>query len=134
MYPESARSTAARMPPTPAPTTTMHVGDLDGSSTWTYRRWFWQASVTIAVHDDNHNPVTGATINGSWGSGYSGSAQCTTNSNGSCTVSTGNIWRSSSQATFTVNNVTRSLFTYAPAGNHDPDGDSNGTSIIVSRP
>jgi hypothetical protein len=36
--------------------------------------------------------------------------------------------------TFTVTGATRSGFTYTPASNHDPDIDSNGTSIVVLRP
>jgi hypothetical protein len=120
--------------PTPAPSVTLHVGDLDGSSAWVLRRWYWQATVTIAVHDANHNPLSGATVSGAWSKGYSGSAQCTTDSNGKCVVSTGSLWRTTGRATFTVNDVARSSFTYAPTDNHDPDGDSNGTRIIVSKP
>ena len=36
--------------------------------------------------------------------------------------------------TFTVVNVTHATFTYKSADNHDPDGDSNGTAITLSRP
>ena len=112
----------------------MHIGDLDGSSSWIFGKWLWQATTTITVHDDNDNPVVGATVYGSWSSGYSSSTQCTTDSNGRCSVYTGLMWRSKSSATFTVDNVTQASFTYTPADNHDPDGDSNGTTITVSRP
>jgi hypothetical protein len=37
-------------------------------------------------------------------------------------------------ATFTVTGVTLANSTYTPASNHDPDGDSNGTTIAVLRP
>ena len=90
--------------------------------------------VTIKAHDENHNPVVGATVSGSWSHGYSGSAQCVTGNDGSCAVSTDNIRRNRANVTFTVNDVTGSSFTYVPADNHDPDGDSDGTGIIVSRP
>ncbi len=120
--------------PTPSPSITMHVGDLDGNSTWVFRKWYWQATVTIAVHDANHNPVEGATVGGSWSRGYAGSVQCTTASDGSCVVSTGNIRRRTASVTFTVDDLTHSSFMYAPTENHDSEGDSNGTRLIVSKP
>ncbi len=111
----------------------MHVGDLDGNSAWLYRRRLWGAAATVLVHDENHNPVAGVTVSGNWNVGFSPSVQCVTGSNGSCTVTTGYIWSNRLNATFTVNNAAGPL-TYAPADNHDPDGDSNGTSITVFRP
>jgi hypothetical protein len=36
--------------------------------------------------------------------------------------------------TFTITNMTRSGFSYAPGSNHDPDGDSTGTTIVVIKP
>ena len=137
----TATPTATPVPPTSTPTptptpgvTTMHVGDLDGSSSWVFGTWVWQATVTVEVHDANHNPVSDATVSGSWSGGYSGSDQCTTNGSGRCSISTGFIWRGNSSTTFTVDDVTHSAFTYQPADNHDPDGDSDGTSITISRP
>jgi len=124
--------------PTATPPTggnTIHVGDLDGGSAWIYRRVIWRAGVTVMVHDHNHNPVANATVSGSWSNGYSGSAQCVTDSVGSCIVATGYIWWNKANVTFTVSNVSYpSSFTYDPVENHDPDKDSNGTSIIVSQP
>jgi len=35
---------------------------------------------------------------------------------------------------FTVTNVALGTFVYKPASNHDPDGDSNGTTIGVAKP
>ncbi|MCI0397213.1 MAG: Ig-like domain-containing protein [Chloroflexi bacterium] len=118
--------------PTPAPSSTMHVGDLDGAGTPSGRRW--NATVTITVHDQNDNPVAGATVTGNWSNGASGSSTCTTNSNGQCSVTKTNIQQNKPSVRFTVTNVTKSSYTYNPAGNHDPDGDSNGTFIVVNRP
>jgi hypothetical protein len=132
--PPTPTNTPVPPTPIPAPNASIHVGDLDGSSAWVYRRWYWQASVIITVHDANHNPVSGATVSGTWSNGYSGSSQCTTGSNGSCLVTTGNIWRSASRARFSVSGVTYPSFTYTPAANHDPDGDSNGVNITVNKP
>jgi len=120
--------------PTPTPGGTTHVGDLDGSSSWVWGSWLWRATVTIEVHDANHNPVADATVSGSWSGGYSGSGECTTGSDGRCSISTGYIWRGNSSTTFTVDDVAHATLTYQPADNHDPDGDSDGTTITVNRP
>ena len=135
-----AGPTATRTPtsgPTPTRTATpasntMHIGDLDGLSTAQGTKW--TATVTITVHDANHNPVANATVTGKWSNGATGTVSCTTNSNGQCTVSKTGIRKGKSSVTFTVNNVTRATFTYVSANNHDPDGDSNGTRIIVHKP
>jgi hypothetical protein len=37
-------------------------------------------------------------------------------------------------ATFTVTNVAAGGLTYSASANHDPDGDSNGTSITMLKP
>jgi hypothetical protein len=113
---------------------TMHVGDLDGSSRWVFGSWVWSATVTVTVHDANHNPVADATVEGTWTGGFSGSGSCTTGSDGQCSISTGNIWRGQASTTFSVDNLTHATFTYLAADNHDPDGDSDGTSITVNRP
>jgi len=117
--------------PTPTPIV-MHVGDLDGTGVSQSGRW--TANVTITVHDANHNPVANATVSGSWSNGITGTASCTTGTNGQCSVSISNISNGSHSVTFTVNNVTRAASTYTSATNHDPDGGSNGTSIVVARP
>jgi len=121
--------------PTPAPGGSMHVGDLDGSSRYTWGSWLWQATVTVEVHDANHNPVADATVSGTWSGGSSGSGECTTGSDGRCSINSNNIWVfSGSSTTFTVDDATHTSLSYAAADNHDPDGDSDGTSITVSRP
>ena len=111
--------------------TIMHVGDLDGSSSGSGK---WTATVTVTVHDANHNPVANATVSGNWSNGASGTASCTTNSNGQCSVSKSGINRGKNSVTFNVNNTSRSGFTYNSGSNHDPDGGSNGTRIVVPRP
>lgn len=110
--------------------TTMHVGDLDGSKSGTRR---WSATVTITVHDANHNPLSGVTVTGSWSAGASGTSSCTTNSSGQCSVSKTNIANTVSSVTFSVTNLSKSGYTYASSSNHDPDGDSNGTSITITK-
>jgi len=125
-------ATRTRTPTSVSTSTIMHIGDLDGAGTSQGNRW--TSTVTITVHDANHNPVANATVTGAWSSGATGTASCTTASNGQCTVTKSNLSRGRSSVTFTVNNVTRSNYNYASANNHDPDGGSNGTRIVVARP
>lgn len=108
----------------------MHVGDLD--RTRTKQRQTWTATVTARVHHGSHGGVAKATISGSWSHGGTGS--CTTSSSGQCTVSSSGIPKTTGSVTFTVGNLTHATLPYVPASNHDPDGDSNGTSITVSKP
>lgn len=130
-------STGAPQPtptPTPPPTTgSLHSGDLDGSSAAS-AKGFWKALVKITVHDANHSPVPGVIVSGAWSSGYTGSVSCTTGSTGSCSVTTGDIKNRKTTVTFTVNNLSKSGYTYNASANHDPDADSNGTRITVKKP
>jgi hypothetical protein len=73
-------------------------------------------------------------VGGAWSNGASGTAACATNSNGQCTVSKGAISKRNGSVTFTVASVTHATLTYNSSDNHDPDGDSNGTTITVARP
>jgi len=108
----------------------MHVGDLDRAITNQGSTWI--AIATITVHDSNHSPVANATVSGSWSNGTTGS--CTTSGSGPCTVSQLGLPKRTGSVTFTVASVTHATLTYKSADNHDPDGDSNGTSVTVSRP
>jgi Tol biopolymer transport system component len=109
---------------------TMHIGDLDG--TRTNQQSTWTALVTITVHDMNHGPVANATVSGSWNIGGTGS--CTTGASGQCVISKSTIPRNTKSVTFTIVDVTNALSVYRPFDNHDPEGDSNGTSITVINP
>jgi hypothetical protein len=109
---------------------TMHIGDLDG--TRTNQQNVWTAVVTITLHDSNHGPVANATVSGSWSIG--GTASCTTDSTGQCFVSKSAIPRNTKSVVFTIVNATNSTFLYTSADNHDPDGDSNGTTVSITRP
>ncbi len=117
---------------TPVPATGMHVGDLDGKGTNT-SNVKWKADVTITVHDSNHVAISGAQVSGSWSTG--GTQTCTTGTSGTCTVTLSNLGRArNASVTYTVNSVSKSGYTYQSTANHDPESDSNGTKITVSRP
>jgi hypothetical protein len=46
-------------------------------------------------------------------------------------VSKTGLKTSVTSVTFTVSNVSQASLTYKPSSNHDPDQDSNGTTIVV---
>ncbi|MFN2196620.1 MAG: hypothetical protein ACK2UW_10925, partial [Anaerolineales bacterium] len=136
----TATATATPEPtqtPTPEPPSgpgsTLHVGDLDGFSAWS-RNNFWLARVIVTVHDAEHAPAAGVVVSGNWSGGYSRSDQCLTDNSGRCVVGTRNIHRNNPDTTFTVTQVSLSGYTYAAADNHDPESDSNGTTITVFQP
>jgi hypothetical protein len=110
--------------------TALHVGDLDGEATSRNRRW--SATVTITVHDNLENPLADAEVNGVWNGG--GAVSCTTVVNGQCDVLLFGISRITDSVSFTVSDVVHPEYGYQPSSNHDPDGDSDGTTIIVTRP
>jgi hypothetical protein len=47
-------------------------------------------------------------------------------------MSTTNMDGSAGSVTFTVSGVSYDSLSYVPADNHDPDGDSDGNSIIIN--
>lgn len=125
--------------PTPTPTSTpdnritMHVGDLDGSS-GPGKGSRWDATVVVTIHDANEAPLANATVDGSWSNGASGSASCVTDSTGRCSFTKSSIRSNVANVIFTVKNVTHATDSYLATANHDPDGDSDGTSISVLKP
>jgi serine protease AprX len=116
--------------PTPVPTT-IHVGDLDGASTRLSKSW--TATVTILVHNSNEQPVANAVVSGKWSKGASGTASCTTDTSGQCVVSKTGNKNTTTSVTFSITGVTYPTLSYQASSNHDPDGDSNGTTIMIVR-
>lgn len=107
----------------------VHVGDIDAklnpSSTPAYpgfKKYTWLA--TVWVHDADHNPVEGAVVTAT----YAGiTLPCTTKADGHCGF--GGYFNRRGQQKFvvTVNDVSGAP--YDAGSNHDPDGDSNGTTL-----
>ena len=114
---------------TAEPAATMHVGDLDGQVNDLGR--FWQALVTIAVVDETGLPVANATVNGSWSGNASGSESVTTGADGRVVVDSPKVLDKKDHVIFTVDSILHGALDYAPSDNTDPDGDSNGMSIVV---
>ncbi|HXG71043.1 MAG TPA: PKD domain-containing protein [Gemmatimonadaceae bacterium] len=107
----------------------MHVGDLDGSSVTLAKSW--NATVAIEVHGATHGKVDGATVTGTWENGST--AACSTDGSGRCSITRTLIPRSIASVRFTVNGATRPDFLFNAAGNHDAEGDSNGTAVTIKR-
>lgn len=118
--------------PTSAPVVTLHIGDLDRSAVLARKKW--RATVTILVHDANEQPVAGVTVYGKWTNGATGSPTCVTNSYGVCSVTKTGLTTGVPSVTFTVTKVVLTGAVYQSAANHDPDGESNGTTILVLKP
>jgi PAS domain S-box-containing protein len=78
--------------------------------------------------------LASATITGTWSGGVSGNGTCITDSLGKCSLSMISIRGNLNSVTFTVNSADHSTLLYDPALNHDPDGDSNGTTITIAKP
>jgi hypothetical protein len=108
----------------------IHVGDLDGERQDASRSR-WNAVVTISVHDGNENPAAGVLVSGVWSNGATGSGECTTGSDGQCQIVKSNLKNNVPDVTFSLDGLLGSGKTYDSDSNHDPDGDSNGTTITV---
>jgi hypothetical protein len=116
-------------------TTTMHVANMrahaqpgvDGAS--------WQAQVLVRVDRAGHRALPGTIVSGTWDDGSV--STCVTNLKGTCVVMRFGIPAGVPAVTFTVTeltNPTHPEHDYDPAANHDPDGDSTGTSIVIMKP
>ena len=110
---------------------TLSVADLDGSYALVRNRW--TATVKVQVKDGGGNPVSGATVSAAWSGAYTAAATCVTDTSGACSLSTASLKTNLYSVTFSVTNLSAAGFTYDPAANTDPDGDSNGTVITISR-
>lgn len=121
----AALENAAGGTPPPAGTG-LHVGDLDSSRTSNGPNW--TAQVTVTLHDQNHAPVSGKIIQGQWDG--SGTGQCVT-TGGQCTISSATLAKRISSVVFAVTDVPGEV--YDAGDNHDLDGDSDGTSTVVTK-
>ena len=107
----------------------MHVGDLDGTASAQKNQW--RATVRTTVADAEGKLVSGATVEGTWGT--TAAVRCTTGADGTCAVSSPLLPRTTASAAFTVTALTHPVLAYAAEGDTDPDGDSDGTTITVGR-
>ena len=116
--------------------TIIDIGNLDGSASRN-GGGTWSATVEITVVDANNTPVNGAVVVGHWSIIGLNSNTCTTGElggNGTCIMLFPSLKRSVAAVNLTVVSVTMAGRTYDRTLNHDPDGDSNGTTIKILKP
>jgi hypothetical protein len=88
--------------------------------------------IRVYVHSETHGFLQNVIVNGQWDTGAG--QGCTTNRFGYCEMSVVGIPLTVGSRTFTITSLSASGRVYLTAANHDPDGDSNGTTITVNRP
>lgn len=116
-------------PPIP-PADPLHCGDLDGLGANSGK--YWKATVAVTIHDGNESPVQGASVSAHWGTDPPTSG--VTDATGRITFTLNSISKQISAVTLTIDEVTYPGLNYSALDNHDLDGDSNGTTITVSKP
>jgi hypothetical protein len=109
------------------------MGDLDRTSVLVTSQT-WKATVTIKAHTASEQPLAGVKVYVMWTNGAFGITNCVTNANGVCTITKTNLGLGIKSVTLTVTNATLASYTYMATANHDPDGESNGTMIIIPKP
>jgi thermitase len=114
------------------PPVSVHIGDLDGTAGG--NKSSWSATVTVAVHGSNHGATSGAVVTGTWSGAANGTGSCTTGAGGTCQLSVNSLRKRDASATFTVTGITASGATYASGQNHDVDGSSTGTTVVIAKP
>ena len=90
------------------------------------------ARATIRVHDGTHAAESGVLVRGRFGPNGS-TLSCTTGAAGACTLKR-DLKRTRLSIDFVVLGLSKEARAYLPASNHDADGESNGTEIVVTRP
>jgi len=123
---DGATGTTSKQVTVVDPAKTVHVGSLDGIGIRSLSRW--KATVTALVHNNEHSPVSGATVRGTWdvgGSHYS--ASCKTGRSGTCQITRDKISLDTAFVSFSVTGITSSGNLYEPSSNHR-------TEITINRP
>ncbi|MBT8054136.1 MAG: S8 family serine peptidase [Gammaproteobacteria bacterium] len=100
----------------PAPVETINLAGFDGGMT-PAPRGRWNAVVTISARNHGGDPESGVTAEGIWSDGTSGTASCSTQADGSCTVTKQNLKSRVSSVTFTLNSLVKTGMVYEPADN-----------------
>lgn len=117
------------------PPMAMHVGDLDGSAV-PLAGGRWRARVVITVHDLGHDPIPDAAVVGRWSAGdRNGRTElCITDDVGECELQSGRLSKSLGGVVLTISGLSADGYEYLAVDDHDPDGDSSGSSITVAKP
>jgi hypothetical protein len=112
----------------------IHIGDLDYESA-KLPKGIWQTVTTVSVHTASHVPVEDALVTGTFhqGSATVDPISCTTDSQGICPIKSGPLPDKKGSALFTVDNLSHGSYDPDLSQSHDPDGDSDGSAISISK-
>ncbi len=115
--------------------TSMYVADISGVNTATGSKWYTTITVTVRGGQDAQ-PVEGAKVYASWS--YGNNVNCTTDENGQCSLKSstyeGAIMPAMGLTVTDVIHPESLQWTYNSTFNTDPDGDSDGTTLVMSKP
>jgi subtilisin family serine protease len=128
--------TAAAPPPPPPPAEldSLHVRDIDGDGKKS-RRGKWQANVTVMLHDFDEHKVRRAEVEATWTTSKGTStAKCRIKRGGTCKFRSPSFGKGVSNVTFSVTDISHNSLTYSVGDNHDPDEDSDGTTLVIDKP
>lgn len=111
----------------------IHIGDIDGEAIDDDPPGgFWRATVTFYVEDQDGQPVEGADVHAFSSTGQTLPDICTTDASGHCTQDQGST--TGDRRVIWVTDIVKTLTTYDSTLNTDPDGDSDGTTIVIEKP
>lgn len=108
--------------------TPAHIGDID--RVVTAQGPSWGTTVTLSAHAENHTPLASVRVTGVWSNGSVG--ECVTAADGRCAVQQGGLPKQTRSISFAVTSISGAAG-YRPDRNHDPDSDSDGTTIVIKR-
>ena len=126
----------ATLHPAPATSATVvHVGDLDDQTDPRSASDSLTPTVGVWIHGPDHRGVYHARVQAAWGGNVSGISGCETDRDGYCALKTRKPYRNEQglQIVLRVKKVEGEGLEYDPSANHDPDGDSDGTVIRITR-
>ncbi len=109
----------------------VHVDDI-----YVYREtWWWMGRgvATVKIVDQGGNPVSGATVYGTFTGPNGGNAGGDTGSNGEVTFATSYVWFPSGEWCFEVTDVVKSGWTYDSAANVVTKSCESGDVFSISR-
>ena len=72
------------------------------------------ATAVITIHDNLGNPVSGATVYGTWSGDYAGMVNGVTGADGTVSFTSGNVKVTNASFTFTVDDIVLAGYTYDP--------------------
>lgn len=99
----------------PPPSGNMHVDSITCSKVKSANKWKGRA--VVVIKDSQGNPVSGATVSGTFSGSYNQSLSATTDSTGTATLTTTTSVSGTVTFTFCVGNVTKASFTYDSGAN-----------------